>query len=926
MSRKSFSALSAIAFLALPTLAQPLPPGVQKKASMGGITEYDFTNGLKVLLDPDTANPKITVNVTYLVGSRHEGYGETGMAHLLEHMNFIETNTGRHIKKEIVDRGANWNGTTANDRTNYFETFPATDDNLQWALSLEADRMVDVKFTKQLLDTEMTVVRNEFERGENSPQNILRERVEATAYLWHNYGKTTIGSREDIEKVPIDRLAAFYRKYYRPDNAVLVITGRIDEAKTLSAVASTFGKIPRPNQPLDPTYTVEPPQDGERFVELRRVGRGQVIILAYHGPAAGHPDSAALQVLSGIMNGPGRPGRGGGTEEDGRLWKALVQFKLAEASSMTAQRMHDPGLIMLSANLNRDQSLDAARKALIDALADIAKTPPTKEEVDRVRIGLLRGLERSLADPQSLAMGALNASISQGDWRLMFLDHDRYEDVSPADVQRVAQTYFKTSNLTVGYYIPDAAPDRAEVPATPNLDTLLANYKSNVSVKHGESFDPTPANIESRVVRPKLANGMKVVVLSKQTAGERITADLDLRFGDETSLSGKNVAADFAAALIMRSGTKTRTRDQLQEELRKLDANVVIGGGIGPGGIYSANASLTAPAKNFAATMRLAVEMLKEPVYSSVEFDLMRVQRVKSLQIPPTEPTQIAAEHLQRHLSPFAKGEALYTPTREEELAAAEKVTLDDVRKFHDQFYGASSGVLAVVGLLDPAEVQKTAAELLGAWNTPMPFSRIDARFKKADPINEKAETPDKANAQFEAAVRFQMSDTDPDFPSMVLAGYMFGGTITSRISDRIRNREGLSYGANARIAVPTDGDAAILAGTISLNPVNGPKVEASFMDELRKTWKNGFTDAEVSGAKKSYLDARTVSRSQDGALASLLAQRELQGRTLQWDEQLEQRIQVLTPDQINAAFQKHIDPEAVSIVKAGDFKGARVY
>ena len=231
MSRKSFSALSAIALLAIPAFTQTLPPGVQKKASMGGITEYDFPNGLKVLLYPDPANPKITVNITYLVGSRHEGYGETGMAHLIEHMNFVETNKGRQIKKELVARGANWNGTTSDDRTNYFETVPATDDNLQWALSLEADRMVDIKFTKQLLDTEMTVVRNEFERGENSPQNILSERVEATAFLWHNYGKSTIGSREDIEKVPVDRLAAFYRKYYRPDNAVLVITGRMDESK-----------------------------------------------------------------------------------------------------------------------------------------------------------------------------------------------------------------------------------------------------------------------------------------------------------------------------------------------------------------------------------------------------------------------------------------------------------------------------------------------------------------------------------------------------------------------------------------------------------------------------------------------------------------------------------------------------------------------
>ena len=227
------------------------------------------------------------------MGSRHEGYGETGMAHLLEHMDFIETTNGRQIKDEItahVGGGGNWNGSTNSDRTNYYETVLATDENLKWALGLEADRMVNVKFTKQILDTEMTVVRNEFERGENSPQSILRERVEATAYIWHNYGHPTIGSREDIERVPVERLAAFYKKFYQPDNAVLTIGGRLDESKTLQFVADTIGKIPRPTRQLDQTYTVEPAQDGERFVELRRVGTGPEVVMAYHGPAAGHPD------------------------------------------------------------------------------------------------------------------------------------------------------------------------------------------------------------------------------------------------------------------------------------------------------------------------------------------------------------------------------------------------------------------------------------------------------------------------------------------------------------------------------------------------------------------------------------------------------------------------------------------------------------
>src|SRR5580692_4886933 len=295
--------------LAVPAFSQTLPKGVEKKATVGGITEYDYPNGLRVLLFPDASSPKVTVNMTYLVGSRHEGYGESGMAHLLEHMNFILTTNGRSVKKELTDHGAQWNGSTDVDRTNYFETVTATDENLKWALGLEADRMVNMRIEKPLLDTEMTVVRNEFERGENRPEEILEERVVATAYLWHNYGKAVIGSLADIEKVPIDRLAAFYKKYYQPDNAVLVIAGQFDQSKALAYVAQTCGAIPRPSRKLEEPYTVEPVQDGERYVELRRVGTNQALVAAWHAPALSQPDSAALEVLTGIMTGEGGTGR-----------------------------------------------------------------------------------------------------------------------------------------------------------------------------------------------------------------------------------------------------------------------------------------------------------------------------------------------------------------------------------------------------------------------------------------------------------------------------------------------------------------------------------------------------------------------------------------------------------------------------------------
>jgi zinc protease len=920
--------------------AQPaLPTGVTKGPSMGGITEYDYPNGLRVLLYPDAGEPKITINVTYLVGSRHEGYGETGMAHLLEHMDFIETTGGRKIKNEITAHTSAWNGTTSDDRTNYYETIPSTDDNLQWALGLEADRMVNVKFTKEILDTEMTVVRNEFERGENNPASILRERVASTAYLWHNYGKSTIGSKDDLERVPVNRLAEFYRKFYQPDNAVLTITGRIDETKTLQMVAVTLGALPRPTRVLDQTYTVEPPQDGERFVALRRVGQGQNVIVAYHAVSASHPDAAALQVLAGIMSGGGgRGGRGGGGGggPEGRLAKALVDANLAESASMGFQLEYDPGLVMVSANLNQDQSLDKARDALFKTIDDVIANPPSAQEVDRVVSQMLRGLENNLSNPQAIATGALNTAIAQGDWRLMFLQHDRLDSVTPGEIVRVAKAYFKPSNRTVGYYIPDAAPDRSVISAAPDLKEILKNYTSTVKVARAESFDPTIPNIEQRIVRSTLANGMKVAVLPKKTANNIVIGRVDLRFGDATSLRGQREPASMAGALLM-DGTTNHTREQLQEALSKLNAQVTVGGGAGAGrggrgggagggALGTVSATITAPAENFETALHLAAEILRTPAYPQDAFDRLKTQRLKALELTPTEPNQLASDLLNRHLSPFAASDAQYVPTREEQIPDLRTVTLEDARRFHDRFYGASDGVLAIVGPVDPAAIKKDSEALFGVWKSREPYRALAPPFKAVAPINEKIETPDKANAEFLAGERFEMSQNDPDYPAMVLASYLFGEPITSRISDRIRNREGLSYGANARITVPAEGDSAMLSGTVSLNPGAGPKVEASFVDELKSVSEKGFTAAEVDGAKKAWLDSRLVGRATDAALVALMVSHEQIDRPLQWDADLEKKIAALTADQVNAAFRRHIDPAALSIVKAGDFKAAGVY
>lgn len=891
---------------ALAALALSIPGWSQvKKSSLAGITEYEYPNGLRVLLIPDSSSPRITVNVVYLVGSRHEGYGESGMAHLLEHMNFIQTTTGRNIKKEIQDHGAQWNGTTSYDRTNYYETFPASDDNLKWALSLEADRMVKVKMDKALLDTEMTVVRNEFERGENSPQRILQERVLSTAYLWHNYGKSVIGSRIDIEHVPIDRLAAFYQRFYQPDNAVVVIAGQIDPAKTLQYVGQSLGALPRPTRKLEEPYTKEPTQDGERYVELRRVGVGKSVMIAWHAPAMAHPDSAAMEVLTDILNGAN------GT---GRLPKALVDNGKALRADIGFDEMHDAGYVMASATLNDTQSLDDAKQALLETIAGIVKEPPTKEEVERVKNRTLQRMEQSLGNSQQMAM-TMTSMIADGDWRLYFLNYDQIKAVNPDDVVRVAKLYFKDSNRTVGVFIPTPNPDRTVVPDAADPASLFKDYKSTLTVSEAAAFDPTPSNIEKNIVRSRLQNDARVALLSKASRQNIVRADIELRFGDEKSLVEKDAIASLTGSLLMR-GTKNKTKQQLQEEMDALKTRIRVNGGLS-----GATASLETTKENLIPAIKLAMEILREPGFPESEFEQAKRQQLGAIERGKTEPASLAGEVLQRNLFPFPKENVRYVRTIEERIADLGKVKLDDVKKFHAQFYGASDALVAIVGPFDVPQVQKALADSVGAWKSPGRWVRVNTPYIKTENLDRRIVTPDKENAVFQAGMRMKITDTDPEFPALVIANYMFGGSITSRLGDRIRNREGLSYSVGSQVMVPADGDGGTFMVSAISNPLKAPQVETSFRDELVKTLADGFTAEELAVAKKAYLDQRRVGRSQDAALLGLILQRENFDRTLDWDTRMDAKLEAVTLDQANAAFRKYITPAAVSAVKAGDFK-----
>ncbi len=891
----------------------------QKIATVEGVTEYRLANGARVLLFPEASRPTVTVNLTVLVGSRHEGLGETGMAHLLEHMVFKGTPTFRDVPKALRDHGAIFNGTTNSDRTNYFETMPATDENLDFGIHIEADRLGNSFVKREDLVSEMTVVRNEFERGENSPQGILMQRIHSAAYEWHNYGKSTIGNRSDIERVPIENLQVFYKKFYQPDNVVLIVAGKFEEAKALALVQKYLGAIPKPTRKLDATYTEEPPQDGERSVTLRRVGTVGSVGVVYHMPSASHPDWAPLNLLAGIIT----------QQPNGRLYKALVESKKATTAGAFAGNSHDPALFSGSADAEPKQ-IDAVRDTLLATLEGLGSVPFTADEVDKAKVRSRRNAETLQSDSGRMSQ-ALSSASSLGDWRLLFVQRDRIEAVTADDVNRVAKIYFQKQNRTVGVFIPQDVPLRLAITPAPELDSIVKNYKGGAVGAAGEAFDPSPDNLDARTKIVEI-DGIKAGLLAKKNRGETVSLVLTLHYGNEESLNGQTTAAGMLPGLMM-AGTKKHDRQALREELDALGIRITAGGGGGGGGRRGGGSgggaagqltfSVEAKRATLPAAIKLLGEILREPAFPEAEFDSMKRRARAGAENMKTDPAALASNRLLRALAPYPPNDIHYVPTPEESEKRLEAVTLDQVKALYEKQIGATKGELGIVGDFDPEPALAQVREILKGWKSDVAIKRVE----RAAPVGIKGSkddivTPDKANAVFMAGLVFQLKETDPDFAALRLGNFLFGGgTLSSRLGNRIRQKEGLSYGVtSAMSASPRDPSASFTVNAIT-NPVNIDKVEKAVNEELIEYLANGPTPEELADAKKAYLEAQKVGRTGDAALAGQIVANLDLGRKFEHTKETEKRIAALTPDDVKMAFRKYVDPKKLVIVRAGDFK-----
>lgn len=876
-----------------------------------GIQEYRLANGLQLLLIPDAAKPTTTVNMTYRVGSRHESYGETGMAHLLEHLLFKGSPKHPQVWADFNKRGLAANGSTWYDRTNYTASFSANEDNLRWYLAWQADAMVNSFIARKDLDPEMTVVRNEMEQGENSPGRILFEKTLATMYQWHNYGKSTIGARSDVENVDIPRLQAFYRRYYQPDNATLIVSGQFNPQQVLAWVAQYFGPLKKPVRvgamAMPATYTLDPTQDGERSITLRRKGGVPLIYAGYHIPPAAHPDFAAVELLGLIL----------GDTPAGRLHQRLTEKQLAASTFAFTAALAEPGFAIFGTQLGAGQNTDAARDELLRTVESVAQEPITLEELQRAQATWLKGWEQTFSDPQAVGI-AMSETVAQGDWRLFFLQRDRVRAARLVDVQRVAQERLLKSNRTLGIYVPSETVARAPEPARVDVAREMQSFKPQVAAAVTQAFDASPDNL-NRATELWQVNGLRAAFLPKSTRGAAVAAQLTLRYGDENSLFGQGEVPDFLAAMLDK-GTRTLSRQQFQDRLNELKTELSVSSSTG-----QVTVTLNSRREHLAAAMTLVAQMLREPLLAEASLDEIKRQALAGIESQRKEPGPALQNAMARHGNTYPRGDVRYVPTFDEMVQDTQAVTLEKVKAFHQRFYGANQIELAAVGDVDVAALKAALTQAWGgeaaAWKSSIEPVRITDPWVNVPPTQLRINTPDKQNATMRVALRLPLAESHADYPALMMVNYLLGNGGNSRLWKRIRETDGLSYDVRSQINWNQHEPHSQWIASAIFAPSARAKVEAAFKEEIQRALKDGFSAEELRAGQTGLLNFRRLSRAQDDNLAGAWVNNLYMKRNFSRSAEVDKALSALTVEQVNAVLRKYIQPAGFVVGFGGDFK-----
>ncbi|MEM7589207.1 MAG: insulinase family protein [Myxococcota bacterium] len=733
----------------------------------------------------------------------------------------------------------------------------------------------------------------------------MQEQLFSASYRWHAYGRSTIGNRSDIERVPAHKLRVFYQHHYQPDNAVLMVAGRFQQQAALQLIQEFYGCLPKPKRVLENTYTQEPAQDGHRHVEVLRVGDVAYAAATYHICAGRHNDFPAVWVLGEVL----------GHEPSGQLYEALVKTDQASEVGCMAYGLAEPGMLFAYVRCCQAQQVRQVQQSLIQHVQERCAQALDETAVQQAKARLLKSMKLGMANSHKLAL-LLTEPIAQGDWRLLFWIRDALQRVSLKDVREVARKYLVDSNCTSGVFVPQTErPARAHVPQATSPQEVLRDYQGNAQGEQVKAFEPTAANVEqsSQCIEP--LDGMQVVCLQKPTRGHLVRGQVIVRFGTESTLQGHETALQLLPHMLLR-GTKQLNCEQFQARLDELQSTLTFSGGVG-----YCSAQIVSDTQHINEVLTLLGQALQQPAWDETEYKLLVKRELDDLQEMQTDPQQQALVRLQQLLHPWPDTSIHHVLSLQQRTQHLKQVACQHLRDLHGQFYGASNMHCAFVGDFDSDSLCKQLQKDFAGFKNSSPFEPIASGHQPNEAKACLIRTPDKEMAFVAMGLSFSLQDTHQDYAALRLACYVLGEGMTSRLMTQLREKEGLSYGAGSSLHVASLSQQATLSLYAMCAPQNAAKSQHN-MQQVYEHWlKEGITQQELQQACVGLREAYTNLLNKDAYLARTLAKNLLLQRSFSFYSDVLDSMKQLTAQQVNQALHKHLGMARLSCIAAGDLQ-----
>lgn len=881
-------------------------------AEREGISEHHLDNGLRIVLAPDDSVSSVYFNLVYLTGSLADPDGKGGAAHLLEHLMFkgTEHRSGEQLVDGLRQRGIHFNATTSFDRTRYSAVFESDPSRLDYLLELEAERMAGLHFDQNSLDGEIDVVLRELELAQDNPLGELGHRMMAAATPGKGYGRHVLGTREELHGIGLDDLKRFHELHYRPDNAVIVMTGGFDPEQVLESVGRYFGALESPStHPVGKT-TEEPFLTYEPATVQVTLGSVDVVALAYPAPPAHDPRNIALAALADIFAG----------EPHGRLYQTLVLPDSAQAVFAVLQSFEQGGHYLFGAQLGPEQSMEEAQTLLIEQIESVARHRISAEELQRVLAGSQHMRARVRNDPATLAE-ILSESVALGDWQLLLERFDRFSEIDVDAVQREAEAFLVAERRLIGQL--RAGNESADAPQvrqarSASERTVSAAPRAVQEMPDLEEFNSEIMAVESSIQRGSLDNGMKVALRPLPGPSKPVQGSMVLRFGDLETLRGMRALAEITGTVLIR-GSRDSSYQQVVDRANRLGAGLAI-----VPGVSSVTVRFESPGENFPELLELMAEVLQRPAFPRMEFELIKRQRLQALQTPVEDPSSVANLQLRRHVERYDEGDIRRRIEVGEMRAAVRAVSHRDLRRFHEDFYGADQGEVAITGSFDPAEVMAQLNKLFGDWNTGAPHRRAPQPYEKIEParLHVKAKAPQ--TGFYIGRLHFQANSKSEDTAALMVAEHILGRhPLASRLGKRLRDEEGLTYDIRSSIKVATfDDDSWVnMQGGYPLG--QGHRLADIVREEVVRLIESGITQEELDIARSTILNERRLSFSQDRNILSWLPRQLYEGVTMESWVERNNAFAAVTVEQVNEVVRRYFDVETmVEVLADADAEG----